>query len=178
MNDYVIQGIGFIAAFIFIISFQIKSNKTLFVFQAIGSALFCLQFFLMDQLTGSFSLILSLSRNVILTQYEKASWARWKGWVWILCALSVTITIFTWKGPISLLPFAAFVASTITYWTNNARYIRLGNLVCACPSWLTYDIIVGSWGGVLNESVMMLSIIISIIRFGWKNLGENFESEK
>ncbi|MBP3730238.1 MAG: hypothetical protein J6I40_02055 [Mailhella sp.] len=30
-----------------------------------------------------------------------------------------------------------------------------------------------SWGGVLNESLTLASILISIVRFGWKKLGEN-----
>lgn len=39
--------------------------------------------------------------------------------------------------------------------------------------WLTYDLIVGAYAGVLNETIAATSIIVSIIRFGWKSLGEN-----
>lgn len=35
---------------------------------------------------------------------------------------------------------------------------------------LLYDVLVKSWGGALNEAVTLVSIIISIIRFGWKAL--------
>lgn len=38
------------------------------------------------------------------------------------------------------------------------------------PLWIIYDVIVGSWAGILDEVVTELSIIISIIRFGWNNL--------
>ena len=38
------------------------------------------------------------------------------------------------------------------------------------PLWIIYDVIVGSWTGILDEVVTELSIIISIIRFGWNNL--------
>jgi hypothetical protein len=51
------------------------------------------------------------------------------------------------------------------------------NLTCASPCWLIYDIIVHSWGGLLSESITLLSILVSIIRFGWKGL-ENDSSKQ
>ena len=38
---------------------------------------------------------------------------------------------------------------------------------------LLYDLIIHSWGGALNESITIISILVSIFRFGWKNLGED-----
>lgn len=38
------------------------------------------------------------------------------------------------------------------------------------PLWIIYDVIVESWAGILDEVVTELSIIISIIRFGWNNI--------
>ena len=36
-----------------------------------------------------------------------------------------------------------------------------------------YDFIIGSWGGAANEAIALLSIIVSIFRFGWSNLAES-----
>ena len=69
------------------------------------------------------------------------------------------------------------VAGTIGYWTNNARNIRIANLAVNSPCMLLYDVLVKSWGGALNEAVTLVSIIISIIRFGWKALdGDRIEA--
>ncbi|MBR4138910.1 MAG: YgjV family protein, partial [Lachnospiraceae bacterium] len=38
------------------------------------------------------------------------------------------------------------------------------------PLWIIYDIIVGSWAGILDEVVTETSMLISIYRYGWKNL--------
>ena len=63
------------------------------------------------------------------------------------------------------------------YWTNNARNIRIANLAVNSPCMLLYDVLVKSWGGALNEAVTLVSIIISIIRFGWKALdGDRIEA--
>ena len=57
--------------------------------------------------------------------------------------------------------------------------IRLSNLFCASPCWLIFDIIVGSIGGILNETILIVSILVSIYRYGWKGLGENkFETAR
>ena len=47
VEKYVIQGIGFAGAALFIISYQIKSNRALFFCQMLGCIVFCIQFLLM-----------------------------------------------------------------------------------------------------------------------------------
>ena len=79
---------------------------------------------------------------------------------------------FTWAGPVSLLAFTASAFSTVCYWSNNARTLRLANLLVASPCWLVYDFIVRSWGGMASEAITIISILISIRRFGWKALGD------
>ena len=44
------------------------------------------------------------------------------------------------------------------------------NLTRFSPLWILYDIMVGSWAGILDEIVTEASMIISIIRYGWKAL--------
>ncbi len=173
MMQILIQGIGFLGLFCFLISYQMKSNKTLFLFQLIGSALFCTQFFLMGALSGCLSLLLNMIRNALLYKQDVLQWAQSKWVATLLCFLFAVVLLVTWAGPISMLAFVASVVSTIGYWTNNARTIRLSNLLCASPCWMTYDILVGSWGGVFSEGLTILSILLSIYRFGWKALGEN-----
>ncbi len=38
------------------------------------------------------------------------------------------------------------------------------------PLWIVYDIIVGSRAGILDEIITECSVIVSILRYGWKNL--------
>ena len=38
------------------------------------------------------------------------------------------------------------------------------------PLWIIYDVIVGSWAGILDEVVSEASMVLSIIRYGWANL--------
>ena len=170
MQDYVIQGIGFIGVFFFIISYQFRSNKLLLMCQFAGSSMFCLQFLLLGAFGGAANLVIGLLRNVLILARKKHPALGSP----VICAglvgASLISMALTWSGPLSLLPCAAMVSSNVGYWNNNARTIRLVNLAVASPCWLVYDLLVGSWGGVVNEVITTVSALVSIARYGWKEL--------
>ena len=60
-------------------------------------------------------------------------------------------------------------------YTHNAQKIRIAGMAINSPLWIIYDIIVGSWAGILDEVVSEISMAISIWRYGWKELGETQE---
>ena len=170
--DIFIQGIGFLGVIAFIVSYQIKSNRALYIFQLLGSLLFCIQFFMLGAYSGCLSMLLNILRYALLTKYNEWKWVQRKELAWAVCAAFAVVLIFTWAGPVTILTFLASSVSTIFYWTNNAKMIRGANLFCASPCWLMYDIYAGSWGGVLNEAITLTSIIVSVVRFGWKAMGD------
>lgn len=171
MNEYIIQGIGFLGVALFIISYQIRSNRALFLCQLMGCIVFCIQFFLMGAYTGAISLIINIARNLLLLKSNDWKWAESQVTLAVIIVLLLVMTIYTWAGWISVLPLASVAVTSIGYWTQNAQKIRLSQLFDS-PCTLLYDILVHSWGGAVNEAIAILSIIISIIRFGWRNLGK------
>ena len=48
-NPHLIQAIGFVGVALFIVSYQIKSNRALFFCQMMGCIVFCVQFFLITK---------------------------------------------------------------------------------------------------------------------------------
>lgn len=177
--NWLAQAVGAVGVILFLVSFQIKSNKALLAIQWLADLMFCIQFILLGAYSGCLSLTVMLLRNVILMCRDRRRWAQWKYWLPVLVGLTVLFTAFTWDGLKSLLPMIAGVGSAIVFWKGNARAYRTANLFCASPCWLIYDIIVGSFAGILNETITLASIILSIIRFGWRSLGENsFEKDR
>ncbi len=172
MSEFLVQAVGTAGVIVFILSYQIKSNKALYFMQLLGSALFCVQFVMLDAISGCFSLLALVARNALLMRWNEWSWVRWKGWIALFEIIYIVILVVTWKGWLSLLPWAAMAFGTFGYWTNNAQKIRFANLVCVAPCWLLYDALVGSWAGVLNEGITLVSILVSIYRYGWKNMGD------
>ena len=171
MSELAIQAIGFVGVAFFIASYQIKSNRALFICQMIGCIIFCIQFFIMGAYTGAVSLIINIVRNLLLIKVKDWKWVGSKMTMCVILAMLLAMTAYTWDGAISLLPLVSVGATTIGYWTNNAQKIRLSQFI-GSPCVLVYDILIRSWGGVLSESITLVSIIVSVIRFGWKNMGD------
>ena len=170
MNNIIIQAIGLIGTALFFLSFQCKSNKNLFRVQFLSYLFYTVHLILLGAITGGISYIINTFRSFCLG--SKIEFARSKKLCVIICILQLTALAVTWSGWLSLLPVAANIASTIGGYTHNARKIRIVGIFVNSPLWIIYDIIVGSWAGILDEVVSEISMIISIIRYGWKNLGE------
>ena len=165
-----IQVIGLIGTALFFLSYQCKSNKNLFRVQFLSYLCYTMHLLLLGAVTGGISYILNTARSFCLG--SKLEFAHSRTVCVILCTLQVLALAVTWSGWISLLPVAANIASTIGGYTHNARKIRVAGMFINSPLWIIYDILVGSWAGILDEVISECSMILSIVRYGWKNLDE------
>lgn len=111
---------------------------------------------------------LGVSRQTI----SKWEFARSNKMCVILCSMQGIVAITTWAGWISLLPICANIASTIGGYTHNAQKIRIAGMFFNSPLWIIYDLIIGSWAGAIDELASIISAMISIRRYGWKNLNQ------
>ena len=163
-----IQAIGILGTVSFFLSFQCKRNKNLFRVQFLSYLCYTIHLLMLGATTGGISYVLNTVRSFCLG--SKYSFLKSKPMCTILCAAQVVTLFFTWGGWWSILPVAANIASTIGGYTHNARKIRIAGMFINSPLWIIYDIIVGSWAGILDEVISEASMIISIYRYGWKNL--------
>ena len=173
MNYYLIQGIGFVGTLLVFVSFQCRSNRSLFRVQFLSYLFYTAHLLLLGAVTGAVSYLINTFRSVCLG--SKRKFAQRTEMCVIICLLQISALAFTWSGWISLLPVAANIASTIGGYTHNAQKIRLAGMLVNSPLWIIYDIIVGSWAGILDEVISEASMAISIWRYGWKELGETQE---
>ena len=167
--DYLfIQAIGVVGTVSFFLSYQCKSNKRLFQVQFLSYLCYTTHLLLLGATTGGISYILNTVRSFCLG--SKHAFLKGKRMCCILCALQIITLFFTWDGWWSVLPVAANIASTIGGYTHNPRKIRIAGMFVNSPLWIIYDIIVGSWAGILDEIISEASMLLSIFRYGWKNL--------
>ena len=168
MQFLLIQGIGITGTILFFLSYQCKHNKNLFRIQFISYCCYTIHLLLLGATTGGISYVLNTLRSFCLG--SKYSFLKGKKMCGIICALQMVTLLLTWDGWWSILPVAANIAATIGGYTYNPRKIRLVGLFINSPLWTVYNIIVGSWAGVIDEIVTQASILLSIFRYGWKNL--------
>lgn len=167
-KDLIIQGIGLVGTALFFASFQCRKNKNLFRVQFLSYLFYTVHLFCLGATTGAISYILNTFRSLCLgSEWE---FAKSKKMCCIICLLQLVGMALTWSGWISVLPVAANIAATIGGYSHNPRKIRIAGMFINSPLWIIYDIIVHSWAGILDEVVSETSMIVSIVRFGWKNL--------
>ncbi len=168
MGNFFTQAIGFCGTILFFLSFQCKSNKKLFCIQFISYLCYTTHLLMLGAVTGGISYILNTVRSFCLGSNH--TFLRSKKMCGVICALQVVTLMFTWAGWWSVFPVVANIAATIGGYTYNAQKIRATALFINSPLWIVYDIVVGSWAGIVDELVSSASILISIYRYGWKNL--------
>ena len=168
MKQLFIQGIGLLGTILFFLSFQCRKNKNLFRVQFLSYLCYTTHLLMLGAVTGGISYILNTVRSFCLGSRNAFLKSKWM--CRIICLLQVATLIFTWDGWWSILPVAANIASTLGGYTYNARKIRVVGMFVNSPLWIIYNILVGSWAGVADELVTEVSMVISICRYGWKNL--------
>lgn len=164
----VVQVIGFIGTGLFFLSFQCRENKNLFRVQLFSYLFYTSHLLLLGATTGGISYMINCVRSFCLQ--SKWNWAKGRIMCVVLCSLQLIAMKLTWSGWISLLPVIANIASTIGGYTKNPQKVRIAGMFINSPLWIIYNIIVGSWAGILDEVVSEISMAASIIRFGWKDL--------
>ena len=168
INGFLVQAIGFLGTILFFLSYQFKSNKIMFRVQFVSYLCYTVHLLLLGALTGGISYVLNALRSFCLG--SKSAFLKGKMMCYCICVLQVVTLFLTGEGWWSILPVAANIAATIGGYTFNPRKIRAVGIFINSPMWIVYNLLVGSWAGVLDEVVTEASMLLSIYRYGWKNL--------
>ena len=169
-NFLLAQILAITGAVLYFLSYQCRDNRKLYTMQFFSYLVYTVHFIMLGAMTGGLSYILNLARSLFLA--SKWKFARSKKMCGILCSMQILILFTTWAGWISLLPILANITTTVGGYTHNAQKIRIAGIFINSPLWIIYDIIIGSWAGAADELTSIVSGLISIKRFGWKNLNE------
>ena len=172
------QIIGYIGAAAFILSYQFKKGKKIIFMMLLGSICFSVSMFMLGELNGALVNVVSLIRTLFFYLKKKKE----KFWLWFFLALTfvpyiLSFTVFRemmfpdfkwYYLLIELLPVIAMCAVTVSQYTGDAKIIRLLGFIDS-PCCIAYYAMFPLLGhdlnvpGILCDSFMVLSIIISLI---------------
>lgn len=167
--DYFVQGIGFASLILSLLSFQAKKRPVILLLQTLASLLFSCQLFLLPGgLAGGWLDLIACVRTLtfaLLARYvaEGKKWASSPLIPTAFMLAMIAVGAMTWEGGYTLLAILGSLLSTLALFMKRERNIRLISLLVG-PCWFTYNLIVGSYSGAINEVVAVTSIIIGIIR--------------
>ncbi len=165
MDSYplLIQSIAIIALGLFSFSFHTKTRKGILSFQLFSFIAWFVHFYLLGAWTGAVLIILNAIITIFFLYKDEKRWIN--NYIFLsVSILSLAIaTLLTWQGYFSLFAFLALSAITLAKWQSKPSAIRKVSIL-ASIFWITYDAFVGSYGGILSELVIIISIIYSLLR--------------
>ena len=165
------QFVGLCGVALLIASYQCKSSRKMFIAQLCSNLLYVLHFLMLGAFTGCVSMAINIARNLVLISGKE--WARKKVWMWIFILAGVVVAIATWGDLFSIFPAIATAAFTVSGFARNGKKIRIINLAVGYPAWIIYDVHMHSWSGLAGEIFCIGSVVVSILRYGMKELDVN-----
>ena len=149
-----------------VLSFQCKRERRLFLCQMLSGILFVLHYGFAGDYTGMCMDGMCFVRSLMMISGKPVLTG--KGATAALCAVIVALCVLTWEGIFSIFPALALLASTVAVFSANGKKIRIAQFFITSPSWMTYNIHVSSWPGVVCEALDMGSVLVYWIRTRWE----------
>lgn len=175
MKEIIGQIIGAIAVIIFFYSYQVKNQKVLLISQTLATSIMCIHYLLLGATTGLIINIVCIIRNV-LYYFKEFKFLSSRILPYLLAGVMVVLGVISWEGYYSLFLIVGLAVNTICLSMKSTQKIRYSILI-TCPLVLTYNVFCLSIGGIVNESVSIISAIIGIIRCLKKRKERNYERQ-
>ncbi len=157
------QLIGFMGTITYFLVFQMKKRKSILGLNILAGAIFVLHFFLIGAYTGA-AMNIVCSLRCVIYYYDDKKWARSKVWLGVFILASIVLGVYTWSDAYSVLPLISMILTSISFWLKRERNIRLLTLPSP-PCWMLYNIHNGSISGFLTDTVIFISLLISLFRY-------------
>ncbi|MFA6484048.1 MAG: YgjV family protein [Bacteroidales bacterium] len=169
MSSTLIQVVGFIGLIFFVFSFQQKNRNSILLLMIFGQLIFLIHFVLLGAWTAVGMNTVGMIRTVVFRFREKTRWANWRFWPVVFITLFIAAGLLANESWTGLLPVIAMSIETTGLWLKNLRKLRFINLF-PHPFWFTYNLLMGSWAGVVCEIFVFSSVVLAIFRYDLKRV--------
>jgi len=171
--EIVAQAVGLVAMAFNIISYQGKKQSTVILLQLFGGTLFAVNYLMLGATVGGVLNIIGAVRAIVFLFKDRLKTDRLPWLIGFVASyLVIYVLNFMVFGKevnarnliIEILPVIGMVSLTIGYRLKKAGDVRKFGLISS-PAWLTYNIIVGSWGATLCKVITLGSILLGMFRY-------------
>ena len=153
--------------FLFLV-YQQKSRKGLLVSKLCADVCWSAHYLCLGAYGGVIPNFVGIFRELIFVQREQKKWANLFIWPCLFIVINWCLGIKSFSAPINILPICASTAVTLSLWFKRPIMTKI-ILASASTAFLIYDVFVGAYVGIVNESISILSVIIFFIKRRKKN---------
>lgn len=160
------QILGVCGMYMLFTLYQQKNRKKLLVRKLYADVLWGVHYICLGAVAGAIPNIIGIFRETIFMNSDK-KWANSFIWPVIFIVIGWAVAIFSWNSALSLLPMCASTVVTVSLWVKSPKLTRLMT-VPVCTAFIIYDFFVGSYAGILNEIISLVSIMTAFFRNDFK----------
>ena len=143
--------------------YQQTDRRKLIRSKLFADAFWVVHYVMLGAYGGAIPNFVGILREFIFINREKKKWANLIVWPILFVAFNWLLGYFTFSSPINIMPIAASTLVTISLWNRNPNITKILSIPVSM-TFMVYDFFVGSWVGIANESLAIVSIIIYFIK--------------
>ncbi|WP_117232785.1 YgjV family protein [Vibrio maerlii] len=157
MSDTFIQALGFVAFGFNILAASTVNDNRMKALICLSCLTFSLHYTLLGALVAGLNLFVNSFRAFISLKFKGIKV------FWFFVLLQVALSAYVYTSPTDLLPAAASLVSCYALFCAEGLRMRIAFLICTLI-WMINAYIVGSYGGILNDTFNATMLCITIFR--------------
>ncbi len=143
--------------------YQQKSRKKMILAKLSADIFWVAHYLLLGGIAGMIPNAVGIFRELVFVNRKDKKWAANIIWPILFILINWGLGIRTFNSLFNILPIAASTFVTISLWIDNPRLTKIISLPVSL-TFMVYDFYVGSYVGIINETVSITSIILYFIK--------------
>lgn len=143
--------------------YQQKDRKKLIMAKLSADICWVIHYLCLGGIAGMIPNGVGIFRELIFVNRTSKKWASSIFWPLLFVLINWGLGISTFRSAFDILPIAASTLATVSLWVNNPKLTKIITLP-ASLSFAIYDFFVGSYVGIINEAIVITSIILSLVK--------------
>lgn len=156
------QFVGALGVGVFLFCYHFKDMKNVLKVKLLVDVIWGTHYFLLGAYAGCATNAICCMRELVFMNNDKRIFKS-KIWLWIFVVLNYVGAALTWKGLYSIIPAVVSTLATFSFWQKDVKYARrIG--IANNALMFTYDVFVGSYMGMVGESLSFFSVLLAMYR--------------
>lgn len=143
--------------------YQQNNRKNILRCKLSADLFWAAHYFTLGAWAGMIPNSVGIFRELIFVNRKTKKWAQSPAWAILFITINFCLGIASFEIWYDIIPIIASSFVTISLWIDNPKLTKIISAPVSA-AFLTYDIFVASYMGIINEAVSIVSIIIYFIK--------------
>ena len=143
--------------------YQQKSRRGMLFAKLSADVFWVIHYLFLGGIAGMIPNAVGILRECVFVNRKSRKWASCIAWPAAFILLNWGLGFRTFHAWYNLLPITASTFVTVSLWLDNPKLTKLISIPISA-TFLVYDVFVGSYVGIVNESIAIVSIILFFVK--------------